>query len=114
MEEEDGQHDSSFAHMATTANTSQEDASVSQTNVHDTLTSININMGKMANLLEQMCTHTLDANKPLQGERPTGTKRKPTADQEYESERDFDLKAQKTLLLGQKGSDNVASALMMN
>ncbi len=73
------------------ASTSCENPGGFQLNVHDTLASINNNMGKMASLLEQMCQQNPKVDKPSQSERPTGTKRMSTADHDaHESELESD------------------------
>ena len=78
------------------ASKSQANTAVIHTDVHDTLTNININMGKMASLLEQICSLQSDVRQPLQGERPTGTKRRPTAKrlQGLDSERESDSESE--------------------
>jgi hypothetical protein len=73
--------------LAQAPSTSCENPDGFQPNVHDTLASINNNMGKMASLLEQMCQQNPKVDKPSQGERPTGTKRMSTA---HESELESD------------------------
>ncbi len=60
--------------LAKAPSTSCENPDGCQPNVHDTLASINNNMGKMASLLEQMCQQNPKVDKPSQGERPTGNK----------------------------------------
>ena len=72
---------------AQSPSTSGENPDGFQPNVHDTLASMNNNMGKMASLLEQMCQQNPKVDKPSQGEHPTGTKRMSTA---HESELESD------------------------